>query len=55
MRRRNFLKTMTGLSAMCMLSGFPLEIAAREKLKDSQWRGFNLLNYFTAGYPEPFR
>ena len=39
---------------MCMLSGFPLEIAAREKLKDSQWRGFNLLNYFTAGYPKPF-
>ena len=54
MKRRNFLKTMTGLSAMCMLSGFPLEIAAREKLKDSQWRGFNLLNYFTAGYPKPF-
>jgi endoglucanase len=54
MRRRIFLKTMTGLSAMCMLSGFPLEIAAREKLKDSQWRGFNLLNYFTAGYPKPF-
>ena len=54
MERRDFLKTMMGLSATCMLGGWPLEVAARKKLKDSLWRGFNLLNYFTAGYPKPF-
>lgn len=54
MERRTFLKTMMGLSATCMLGGWPLELAARQRLKDSQWRGFNLLNYFTAGYPKPF-
>ena len=25
------------------------------KARPGQWRGFNLLNYFTAGHPEPFR
>ena len=54
MERRNFLKAMIGLSSACMISGWPQELSAKAKLKDNKWRGFNLLNYFTAGYPKPF-
>ncbi len=56
MERREFLKTLGVVSATAMLSGLPsLSAMAGNKLKPSRWRGFNLLNYFTAGYPEAFR
>lgn len=56
MERREFMKTM-GLGAAALLlpwsagetSAFSIRKAA------PRWRGFNLLNYFTAGYTEPFR
>ena len=56
MERRPFLRTMTLAAAAMLLQPSPvLGKIARRRPDPSRWRGFNLLNYFTAGYPEPFR
>lgn len=56
MERREFLKTLGIVSASAMMAGLPTtEVQAASQLKPSQWRGFNLLNYFTAGWPQPFK
>ncbi len=55
MERRTFLKTIAGITATSLVSGWPGEALAKASLKDHQWRGFNLLNYFSAGWHTPFQ
>ena len=40
---------------MLMMPQLAYEAMARSKAHSERWRGFNLLNYFTAGHLEPFR
>ena len=56
MQRRDFLRTAALTGAGLMLEPFTSgPLMARHRMPDcSRWRGFNLLNYFTAGRPEPF-
>jgi hypothetical protein len=55
MQRRDFLITLGATAGMLMMPQLASEAMARSKAHPEQWRGFNLLNYFTAGHPEPFR
>ncbi len=57
MERREFLHAAglagAGLLLQPAFTGGTL-MARRRKPDIGRWRGFNLLNYFTAGYPKPF-
>ena len=57
MQRRDFLKSLGITAGMLMMPELSTDAFARRgsKARPGQWRGFNLLNYFTAGHPEPFR
>ena len=57
MQRRDFLKSLGITAGMLMMPELSTDALARRgsKARPGQWRGFNLLNYFTAGHPEPFR
>lgn len=56
MQRRDFLLTLGTTASMLMMPGLASDALARiRNVHPERWRGFNLLNYFTAGYPEPFR
>ena len=54
MERRDFLKTMSLATGSLILGGTSSCMLAKKSVKDEKWRGFNLLNYFTAGWPAPF-
>lgn len=54
MERRDFLKAMSLTTGSLILGGVPSDVLAKANVKDENWRGFNLLNYFTAGWPKPF-
>lgn len=53
MERRDFLRSAALAGTALFID--PQRLMARRRLDIGAWRGFNLLNYFTAGYPEPFR
>ena len=53
MERRDFLRS-AALAGTALFTD-PQRLMARRRPDIGAWRGFNLLNYFTAGYPEPFR
>lgn len=55
MQRRDFLLRCLGLTSAAMLLPALPASAFNARKAASRWRGFNLLNYFTAGYTEPFR
>lgn len=56
MQRRDFLLTLGTTAGMLMMPSLASDALARIRtVHPERWRGFNLLNYFTAGYPEPFR
>ena len=57
MQRRDFLRSaaLTGAGLLCLPLAKSGQLMAKHRMPDStRWRGFNLLNYFTAGHPEPF-
>jgi len=53
MERRDFLRSAALAGTALFID--PQRLMARRRPDIGAWRGFNLLNYFTAGYPEPFR
>ena len=53
MERRDFLRSAALAGTALFID--PQCLMARRRPDIGAWRGFNLLNYFTAGYPEPFR
>lgn len=53
MERRDFLRSVALAGTALFID--PQRLMARRRPNIGAWRGFNLLNYFTAGYPEPFR